>query len=254
MKSSRLIAIGSILLLAGVIGFASGFSHTREGQPGVNPTDPAQAAGFLPVFFPDGHAPGAPTLPPTEIQPLSPADQATSIPAVQPTPAGAIPPAGPLIPDRIVIPKIDLDAPVVEATGKKIKAGAQEFLQFLAPDEFAAGWHTNSAPLGEAGNTVLNGHHNAYGKVFGRLVELAPGDRIIVYSGTTVFDFQIANILILPERDADMATRLENARWIGPSDDVRLTLITCWPAYSNTHRLIIVASLAPESWTQSAPH
>lgn len=47
--------------------------------------------------------------------------------------------------------------------------------------------------------------------------------------------------MILPERDADLQTRLENARWIQPSQDERLTLVTCWPANSNTHRLIIVA-------------
>jgi sortase A len=47
--------------------------------------------------------------------------------------------------------------------------------------------------------------------------------------------------MILPERDMDMDTRMENARWILPSTDERLTLITCWPAESNTHRLIVVA-------------
>jgi len=34
---------------------------------------------------------------------------------------------------------------------------------------------------------------------------------------------------------------LQNARWIMASSDERLTLVTCWPAYSNTHRLILVA-------------
>ena len=57
-----------------------------------------------------------------------------------------------------------------------------------------------------------------------------------------------ANVLILPERDADLAARLENARWIEPSQDIRLTLVTCWPEYSNTHRLIIVASLLQDSF------
>jgi sortase A len=35
--------------------------------------------------------------------------------------------------------------------------------------------------------------------------------------------------------------RLANALWIMPSKDERLTLITCYPYDSNTHRLIIVA-------------
>ena len=37
------------------------------------------------------------------------------------------------------------------------------------------------------------------------------------------------------------AVRRANAQWIAPTDDERLTLVTCWPYISNTHRLIIVA-------------
>jgi sortase A len=35
--------------------------------------------------------------------------------------------------------------------------------------------------------------------------------------------------------------RMANAEWLGGTDDERLTLVTCWPQKSNTHRLIIVA-------------
>jgi LPXTG-site transpeptidase (sortase) family protein len=168
-------------------------------------------------------------------------------------PAETLPAVVPLIPDRIVIPKIELDAPVIPAVEEMVEMDGVEYLQFLAPDEYAAGWHTNSASLGEPGNTVLNGHHNVHGEVFGRLVELNPGDKIYVYSGSNFFEFLVSNVLILKERDVDLSTRLENARWIEPSDDVRLTLVTCWPEYTNTHRLIIVASPAPESDRQSQP-
>jgi sortase A len=47
--------------------------------------------------------------------------------------------------------------------------------------------------------------------------------------------------MILPEKYQEIDVRMDNARWILPSDDERLTLVTCWPATSNTHRLIIVA-------------
>ena len=94
-------------------------------------------------------------------------------------------------------------------------------------------------------NRVLDGHHNEFGEVFKRLVDLKPGDLIEVYSKGLVFHYQVANKLILPERDVDISVRLENARWISPSQDERLTLITCWPYTNNTHRLIIVASPIP---------
>jgi sortase A len=45
----------------------------------------------------------------------------------------------------------------------------------------------------------------------------------------------------LKERDAGIAQRQENARWVLPSTDERLTLVTCWPPASNTYRLIVVA-------------
>jgi len=165
--------------------------------------------------------------------------QKTKVPKPTRTPSPT--PASPNIPSRIVIPEIKLDAPVVEALVKQVKVDGILTEQWLAPDEFAAGWHTTSAPLGEAGNTVLNGHHNVAGEVFKRLVDLQVGDRIIVYSGETPFQFEITNIMILPERDATLEERLQNARWINPSHDIRLTLVTCWPYESNTHRLIIVA-------------
>ncbi len=156
----------------------------------------------------------------------------------------------PETPVRIVIPAIDLDAPVQPVSpivGKLISQDQQEpqngqvYRQWPVPDFFAAGWHADSARLGEIGNTVLNGHHNISGKVFGRLVDLEPGDVIQVYSKESLFTYLITNKMILPERFQDIDARMTNAQWILPSQDERLTLITCWPEQSNTHRLIIVA-------------
>jgi LPXTG-site transpeptidase (sortase) family protein len=146
-----------------------------------------------------------------------------------------------VIPDRIVIPSILLNAPVVVAGSQTVKVSDQTFDQWVAPNQFAAGWHGSSAYLGEKGNTVINGHHNEYGKVFGNLINLKPGETIYVYSGDKVFAYIISNKMILKEKNEDMKTRMSNASWIQPSTDERLTLITCWPPETNTHRLIIVA-------------
>lgn len=240
MKSSRLILLGVFLLLAGIVGFSS--SYDRSHKPGKETPVDTQPYGFLPMAVSRDRVQGAPTLSPTETPAVSTTDQALSDTASE-----TVTPSGPLSPDRIVIPAIELDAPVVPAREEMTEIDGVDYLQYLAPDEYAAGWHTNSAPLGKAGNTVINGHHNVFGEVFGRLVELKPGDRILVYSGRSIFEFQVANVLILKERDAEISTRLENARWIEPSQDTRLTLVTCWPEYSNTHRLIIVASPAAEN-------
>ncbi len=146
-----------------------------------------------------------------------------------------------LIPDRIVIPDIQLDAPIVLSQSRKVTVEGKPFDQWLAPDKYAAGWQSSSAHLGEIGNTVINGHHNEFGEVFKRLIDLDAGDEIIVYAGEKKFEYVIANRLVLPERKVKLETRISNARWIQHSKDERLTLVTCWPYENNTHRLILVA-------------
>ncbi len=183
---------------------------------------------------------------PTTIEPTQDTEnqalETFTVPSRPAAPAALIPVTGPVyIPDRIRIPKIGLDAPVVESDNKVVTVDGQSFEQWLAPDKRAAGWHTSSATLGVPGNTVLNGHHNVYGEVFGRLVDLDTGDMIIVSSGDQDFIYKITNKMILPEKYAELDVREENARWLQPSEDERLTLVTCWPKVSNTHRLIIVA-------------
>jgi sortase A len=34
---------------------------------------------------------------------------------------------------------------------------------------------------------------------------------------------------------------VENARWIEPTEDERLTLVSCWPYETNAYRLVVVA-------------
>ncbi len=147
----------------------------------------------------------------------------------------------PEVPVRIMIPSIDLDAPVIPAPVNFEKLAGKEFLQWYVPDQFASGWHTTSAMLGETGNTVLNGHHNAFGEVFISLVDVTEGDIIWVESAQSRFKYQITNKMILPEKYEQLDVRMNNAQWILPSIDERLTLITCWPYETNTHRLIVVA-------------
>lgn len=147
----------------------------------------------------------------------------------------------PLIPDRIEIPSIKLVAPVVVSDYNFTKIEGETFGQWIAPSKFAAGWHPDSALLGEKGNTVINGHHNEFGEVFGSLVDVKIGDLIIVSAGDIKMEFVVSNRMILAERFQSTEVRLDNAQWLAKTDDIRLTLVTCYPKESNTHRLIIVA-------------
>jgi LPXTG-site transpeptidase (sortase) family protein len=148
----------------------------------------------------------------------------------------------PEVPARIVIESIGLDAPVVPAPVEFETLAGKEFMKWLVPAERATGWHTTSAMLGETGNTVLNGHHNAFGEVFVTLDDVVEGDIIWVESKNSRFSYQITNKIVLPEKYEELEVRMHNAQWLLPSVDERLTLISCWPYESNTHRLIVVAS------------
>jgi LPXTG-site transpeptidase (sortase) family protein len=166
----------------------------------------------------------------------------------------------PEIPERIVVDKINLDAPIEIAESMNVNVSGQDVIQYLVPEKFAAGWHEGSASLGVVGNTVISGHHNAYEEVFKDLVDLKVGDTFILLSGKNAFEYVIANKMILPEKNEPLEVRLENGRWILPSKDERVTLVTCWPENTNTHRLIIVAvpvedgsQLIPETAATQAP-
>jgi sortase A len=46
---------------------------------------------------------------------------------------------------------------------------------------------------------------------------------------------------IVKEKGESVEVRRKNAQWIAPTNDERLTLVTCWPYTNNTHRVIVVA-------------
>lgn len=146
-------------------------------------------------------------------------------------------------PVRLVIPSIQLNAPIVSAALQATEVEGERVYQWAAPDHRAAGWHSDSAAPGAHGNTVINGHHNAFGEVFRDLNMLEKGDRIFLYAheNSNSFRYEITQIIIIKERHEPLEVRARNASWIQPSTDGRLTLITCWPYESNTHRLILVA-------------
>lgn len=228
MKPSWMVLAGALLILSGLANSLIGLRQT---------TSPFDVVDEQPSTSLDIPSP----LPPTSVpisEAVSPSPTTISL-----SPESSLPTEQPvgLIPDRLVIPSIELDAPIVPTKVKKIEYDGQTYYQWIAPNKPAVGWHDSSALLGLPGNTVLNGHHNVYGEVFKNLVTLHEGDLIQVYSGDKVFSYRVALVLLLPERFKSLSIRLENARWILPTPDERLTLITCWPYQSNTHRVIVVA-------------
>jgi hypothetical protein len=182
----------------------------------------------------------------------SPSVEPTATAEPSPTP---VPPSPPV---RIVIPDLHLDVKVEEMDWKQVKTSSGSQSEWQIPEN-AAGHAVNSASLGEPGNIVISGHNNIYGRVFmtiseawggkvervdkvtershildGRLVELyaADGQR---------YDYVISEFDRVQDSGVALSQRIANAQYIEPTDDTRLTITTCWPPWSNTHRLIVIA-------------
>ncbi len=150
-----------------------------------------------------------------------------------------------LTPTRLVIPAIELDAPIEMVGWHLDKRDGQPINVWDAPNHFAAGWLKSSAPWGMPGNTVLDGHNNIEGKVFRYLIKLKVGDIIKLYGADKERIYRVDQILILKEAGQPLEVRQAIAQYIYPTEDERLTLVTCWPPQGNSHRLIIIALPVP---------
>jgi LPXTG-site transpeptidase (sortase) family protein len=144
-------------------------------------------------------------------------------------------------PDRIVIPAIGVDVPVVEVGWEaRVVNGANAGNEWVTAS-FAAGFHRGSALPGQAGNTVISGHNNIDGAVFKDLHQLKPYDWIFLYASGRRLAYFVEERFIVPEQNATEKQHLDNVKWISETPDERLTLVTCYPPWSNTHRTIVLA-------------
>jgi LPXTG-site transpeptidase (sortase) family protein len=107
---------------------------------------------------------------------------------------------------RVVIPKISLDAIVVEGVSRKqLSEGPGHIKGTAAP--------------GEIGNAVISAHRDTF---FRHIYELNKGDEILVRRNGKVFRYEVTGKkIVMPD---DMAV-------LKQTSDPQLTLITCYPTY-----------------------
>lgn len=254
--SAGLMGLGGLCLVGGIglliVQVVQPVSITVPQQPIVPPMailagvtiEPPPMLDTLPLMpvMAVEQAPQASATPPL-LATRNPSVTARPHPPTATSPAPAPLPTLPIPqqPERIIIPALELDAPVVAVGWQNLVIDGQTYSQWAVPDTYAGGWHQTSARAGEIGNLVINGHHNIEGGVFQDLVKLVPSDLIILSAGGETFRYQVVQTMILPERDQPLATRQANARWLLPTPDERVTLITCWPSDDNSHRLVVIA-------------
>lgn len=107
---------------------------------------------------------------------------------------------------RVSIPKIGLDAIVVEgATRKQLAIGPAHIKDTALP--------------GETGNAVITGHRDTF---FRHIYELQKGDAIFVRRNGEVFKYEVTGKKIVKPEDVSVLQQ---------TTDAELTLITCYPVY-----------------------
>ena len=142
-------------------------------------------------------------------------------------------------PTRIIIPAIDLDSRVIDL--HLMSEGLQQKWQTASK---AVGFHVGSAAPGEIGNTVMSGHVNSpirgEGDIFRRLDNVASLLRlgqivdIVLEAGDTRYLYRATDTTVLLPEDVDV---------FRPTDEPTLSLVTCAPATTYSHRFIVNAVL-----------
>lgn len=123
----------------------------------------------------------------------------------------------------IEIDKINLRLPVLNGAS-------------MANMAIGAGLLEGTALPGKAGNTAIAAHRSrAYGKMFNRLDEIATGDLVTVKDKDQTYQYEVYETLVVEPNDVSVL--------MGSDDEKTLTLITCTPIDTATHRLIIKAKM-----------
>lgn len=116
------------------------------------------------------------------------------------------------------IPKIDLEVALCEGTEKELI-------------KYAVGHFEETALPGEIGNCSIIGHRNyTYGEFFNRLNEVEIGDMIKIKQVADEFVYKVTEIMIVEPEQVEVLSQ---------SSKKEITLVTCTPINSGTHRLIV---------------
>lgn len=129
---------------------------------------------------------------------------------------------GKVISGIIEIPKLNVTAAILEGTDDRAL-------------KYTVGHYPGTANFGEKGNSVLLGHRNyVYGHYFRELDKLELGDLIILRKGNDEFIYEVTNFFVVEPTEM----------WVlDSSEEAEVTLITCTPIITYTHRLIIKGRL-----------
>jgi LPXTG-site transpeptidase (sortase) family protein len=165
----------------------------------------------------------------------------TPLPTPTPTPRPTVTPT-PLPPVRLSIPAIGVNT-AVEEIYPVVKENAVSDPEYVWDvPSFAVGhYHTSGRPT-QGTNIVLSGHNNVQGSVFRQLSKVEVGDRVILFDAEKAFPYTVEKKEIIPYVGNEQKAEAELKTYSAPTTQEQLTLISCWPYSSNTHRVVVIAT------------
>lgn len=129
-------------------------------------------------------------------------------------------------PNRLIITKIGVNAPIVEAKNEQVglNLGAWRLPESSTPDQ--------------GGNTVITGHRFKYlppnNLTFYLLDKLRVGDIFsVIWQGKDYY-YRVKELKVVLSTDLSV---------LDPSDQPIITLFTCTPIYSTKNRLVVIGEL-----------
>lgn len=148
--------------------------------------------------------------------------------------------------NRIVIPKIGKNIPLVDIMNQEVEWGGKELENiFMKELENGVIRYPGSAKPGNDGNTFIFGHSSNfpwikgdYNDVFALLDHVENGDEIIIYYNQKKFKYKINRKDVVTPGDVSVL------EW--RDDKKELSLMTCWPIGTTLNRLIVTGELVEE--------
>ncbi len=157
--------------------------------------------------------------------------------------------------DRLIIPKLGKNVPIVHTTDTALLTQDWANLEKQIQTDLQRGvvHYPGTANPGEIGNVFLTGHSSyypwdpgRYKSVFALLDQLVVGDQVILYSRGEKYVYTASDVMVVPPERSDVLSQ--------PKTDSILTLMTCTPVGTAKDRLIIrFRQVSPDPSTNRAP-
>ena len=223
VSGELLITLGVIVFL--FIGYELWFTgiYTQHAQSTLNHQLQAEWAKPLPA----GPAPASSaSASPGAISSASPGVGPSSVPAASPSP-----------PVAVVLPGNAVGIIRIPRLGSKYGFA---IVEGVSTDDLkkGPGHYPGSAMPGGVGNFVISGHRTTYLAPFNGLGDVVVGDAVVIETRDTYYTYRVTQTESVLPTDVGVVLPVPEKPHAKPTQAI-VTLTTCNPKYSASHRLIV---------------